>query len=142
LWRDNLFKPADIEFFFNKSIGQDEKKRQAAYNQYRLFDKKLKPIEQIPFTFYYRFRCYNWPKCCGHKLMIHDWELNESYRRWRQKYKGEELLEKIKQKWLNDICGTKKDVYFYVGNVWRHPKQFMVLGVFYPPKSAPTLFTY
>ncbi len=96
----------------------------------------------MPFTFYYRFRCYNWPKCCGHKLMIHDWELNESYRRWRQKYKGEELLEKIKQKWLNDICGTKKDVYFYVGNVWRHPKQFMVLGVFYPPKSAPTLFTY
>ena len=74
--------------------------------------------------------------------MIHDWELNESYRRWRQKYKEEELLlDKIKQKWLNDICGSKKDVYFYVGNVWRRPKQFMVLGVFYPPKSAPALFT-
>jgi hypothetical protein len=137
-----VFKPIDIEFDFKKSIGQDENKRQAAYNQYRLFERKLKPIEQIPFSFYYKFRCHNSPDCCGHKLMIHDWELNESYRRWRIKYKEEKLLlDKIKQKWFSDICGPKKDVYFYVGNVWRRPKQFMVLGVFYPPKAAPTLFT-
>ncbi len=137
-----VFKPTDIELTFKKSIVQNEKKHQAAYNQLRFFDKKLKPIEQIPFTFYYKFRCHKCPDCPSHKLKIHDWELNESYRRWRRKYKGEELLEKIKQKWLNDICGSKKDVYFYVGNIWRHPKQFMVLGVFYPPKSAPILFTY
>lgn len=145
--RDNkslgIFRPTDIEFVFKKAIERDEKKRQAAYNQYRLFDRKLKPIEQMPFTFYYKFKCHNLAHCYGHKLMIHDWELNESYRRWRRRYKDEELLlDKIKQKWLDDVCGHKKDVYFYVGTVWRRPKQFMVLGVFYPPKTAPNLFRH
>jgi len=50
------------------------------------------------------------------------------------------LLDKIKEKWLDTLCSPKKDVYFFVGNVWLRPKQFMILGVFYPPKSHPTLF--
>ena len=77
----------------------------------------------------------------SHKLMIHDWELMEAYRRWRHKYTDEPLLpDKIREKWLDTLCASTKDTYFYVGNIWRHPKQFMVLGVFYPPKSQPSLF--
>lgn len=136
------FKPADIQFETKKSVPKDEKKRQAAYNQYQLFDKKLKPIEQIPYSFYYKFKCHDCPDCPSHKLMIHDWELTEAYRRWRHKYVDQAVLQcKIREKWLDDLCGPKKDTYFYVGNVWQRPKQFMVLGVFYPPKSDPTLFT-
>lgn len=138
-----IFKPTDIEFHFKKSVSRDEKKRQAAYNQYYLFDRKLKPIVQMPFTFYYEFKCHNQLNCHGHKLKIHDWELTGAYRRWQHKYKNQDvLLDKIRETWFDDICGSKKEVYFYVGNVWRHPKQFMVLGVFYPPKSDPTLFTH
>lgn len=136
-----IFKPTDIEFEIKKSVPKDEKKRQAAYNQYQLFDKKLKPIEQIPFSFYYKFKCYNCSNCPSHKLMIHDWELTEAYRRWRHKYEEQTvLLTKIREKWLDELCGPERDTYFYVGNMWQHPKQFMVLGVFYPPKSYPTLF--
>lgn len=136
-----IFKPTNIRFQIKKSAPKDEKKYQEAYNQYYLFDKKLKPIEQIPFNFYYNFKCKNLPGCPGHKLMIHDWEFVGSYRRWRHKYEKQTvLLSKIQEKWMDELCGPKKDTYFYVGNIWMRPKQFMVLGVFYPPKSEQTLF--
>ncbi|HUW20503.1 MAG TPA: hypothetical protein VMW16_14495 [Sedimentisphaerales bacterium] len=135
-----IFKPTDIEFEIKKAVPKDEKKRRAAYDQYRLFDKGLKPVEQIPLSFCYRFKCHNSPKCPRHKLMIHDWELTETYRRWRHKYTAQALLFKIREKWFDDLCGSTKDAYFYVGNMWQRPKQFMVLGVFYPPKSPPSLF--
>ena len=138
-----VFKPAHIKFHFKESVTKAKKKHEAAYSQYHLFDRKLDPIEQIPFTFYYEFKCYNRHDCQGHTLKIHDWELNQAYRKWRHKYKNRNiLLEKIKEKWLNDLCGLQKDVYFYVGNIWRRPKQFMILGVFYPPKITPTLFKH
>jgi len=136
-----IFKPTDIEFEIKKSVPKNERKRRAAYSQYHLFDKKLEPIEEIPFSFYYRFKCYNCPKCPSHTLMIYDWELMEAYRSWRHKYTDQALLlDKIREQWLDNLCGANKDTYFYVGNVWKRPKQFMVLGVFYPPKSEPTLF--
>jgi len=119
-----LFKLTEIEFEHKKSVPQDEKKRQAAYNQHTLFDRKLTPPEQIPFSFYYKFKCYNHPACTGHKLMIHDWELTEAYRCWSQKYeRQQDLLDKIRETWLGKLCSPKRDVYFFVGNVWRRPKQ-------------------
>jgi hypothetical protein len=137
-----IFKPTKINLEIKKSILRNQKKKEAMYNQYYLFDKKLNPIEQIPFRFYYKFKCKNSPNCPGHKLMIHDWELIESYRRWRHRYVDKEvLLSKIKETWLDKLCSPKRDTYFYVGNIWQRPKHFMVLGVFYPPKYEPTLFT-
>ncbi|HUT30181.1 MAG TPA: hypothetical protein VMX13_10350 [Sedimentisphaerales bacterium] len=136
-----VFKPTDIDFEIKKSVPRDEQKRRTAYDQYHLFDKRLMPVEQIPFSFYYRFKCRNSPNCPKHKLMIHDWELMEAYRRWRHNYTYQSLLlDKIREKWLGTLCGSTRDTYFYVGNMWQRPKQFMVLGVFYPPKSAPSLF--
>jgi hypothetical protein len=64
-----------------------------------------------------------------------------AYRRWRRKHTQHDLLlGKIKETWLHRLCAPTRDTHFIVGNIWRHPKQFMVLGVFYPPKSPPTLF--
>ena len=136
-----VFKPTDIKFEIKKSVPNDEEKRRAAYEQHLLFDKTLEPVEHIPFSFYYSFKCQKSRGCPGHKLMIHDWELMQAYRRWRHKYAEQALLlDKIREKWLDRLCEPTKDTYFYVGNIWRRPKQFMILGVFYPPKSAPSLF--
>lgn len=136
-----IFKPTHIQFDIKKTVPKNEQKRRAAYYQYRLFDKDLKPAEQMPFSFYYRFKCHNSPNCPTHKLMIHDWELMQAYRRWHHKYANQaDLLDKIREKWLDSLCGPTKDTYFYVGNMWQHPNQFMVLGVFYPPKTPPALF--
>jgi len=73
--------------------------------------------------------------CPGHKLPIIDWEIGQAYRDWRYKYKiQEQLLQKIRQRWLDLMCSEKNDVYFYVGNMKRFHNEFMVLGVFYPKK--------
>lgn len=129
-----IFKPGNVQFSVQKVSLPDQAKQQAPYRQYRLFDKRLKPLEQIPFLFYYKFKYFALPNCPGHTLSIHDWEITQAYRTWCYKYPSHSvLLQKIEERWM-DMCGPAKDVYFYVGNMWQRPKQFMVLGVFYPKK--------
>jgi hypothetical protein len=129
------FKPCDIDFSWKKATLESEAKREANYAQRSFFDTSKKAIEQIPFDFYYHFKCYGHPGCPGHKLSIIDWEIRQAYRDWRDKYEPEErLLEMLKQTWLDRLCSEKNDVYFYVGNMKRFRDHFMVLGVFYPQK--------
>lgn len=82
------------------------------------------------------YYCFNKSNCKGHNLPIIDWEIGQAFRSWRYKYKQEKvLLEKIKERWLDKMCSDKQDTYFYVGNMKRFRENFMVLGVFYPPKG-------
>jgi hypothetical protein len=130
-----IFKPCDIDFSWEKSDLKNEAKRKAFYAQLSFFDVKKEAIEQIPFDFYYHFKCYGQTKCPGHKLPIIDWEIGQAYRNWRYKYRPQEkLLQRIKQRWLDLMCSEKNEVYFYVGNMKRFRDHFMVLGVFYPQK--------
>jgi len=129
------FKPSDIDFSWKNTTLVSVAKRKACYAQLSFFDKRKDAIEQIPFDFYYQFKCHGKPNCPGHKLPIIDWEIGQAYRDWRYKYKTQELLlQKIRERWMDRICSEKNDVYFYVGNMKRFHDQFMVLGVFYPKK--------
>jgi hypothetical protein len=131
-----VFKPCNVGFNWEKAIVEDDAKRKTQYAQLSFFDKRKNAVEQLPFNFYYSFKCENCPECPGHKLPITDWELGQSYRNWRYRYKTQKLLlENIREKWLTSICSEKNDVHFYVGNMRRFHNQFMVLGVFYPPKN-------
>ena len=131
------FKPHNIEFFWKKTTLESEEKRKACYAQLSFFDKRKDAIEQIPYDFYYQFKCYKNNDCPGHKLPIIDWEIGQAYRKWYKDYENkEQLLLNIKKKWLAHICSEKNDVYFYVGNMKRFHNQFMVLGVFYPPNTT------
>lgn len=98
--------------------------------QLSLFDSPPKPLEQIPYEFRYQFICDD-PHCKGHSMIILDWEIYEAYRSWRHKYGEEEVLNKIKEKWLGQMCASNKVTSFIVGTHNRFPT-FMVLGVFYP----------
>ncbi len=131
-----IFQPCGIDFHWEKAKLMDEDRRQTCYLQLSFVAKRKETLEQIPFNFYYTFKCKNEQSCPSHKLMIIDWELGQSYRDWRYRYReGNLLLEKIKERWLTRNCSMKNnDVYFYVGNMMQFRDQFMVLGVFYPPK--------
>jgi hypothetical protein len=132
-----LFKPREVSFSYREARPKDSTKRQACYAQLSFFDKKKDVIEVIPFDFYYHFRCSGKTECPGHRLLIIDWELGQSYRKWRNDYPTETiLLDKIHDKWLEIISPNTRDAYFFVGNNHVHPKVFMVLGVFYPPRSS------
>jgi hypothetical protein len=129
-----VFKPKDIDFVWEKAASKDAEARKACYAQLSFFNQKKKEVEGLPHCFRYRFKCNNEPDCPGHDYPIIDWEIGQAYRDWRHKYKPEELLlSKIRERWLTLNCSPKNDVYFFVGNQNRFRKNFMILGVFYPP---------
>jgi hypothetical protein len=68
--------------------------------------------------------------CKGHVQKIVDWELGEAYRSWPEQ--GDALIEAIERKWLDDMCGAKREAFFFVGDQHNRPGQFLVLGTFYP----------
>lgn len=131
-----IIKPEGIAFEHMKRRLSDPKKRAAYYTQLNLLRRTRSVIEEIAYLFYYRFKCVGTDNCPGHKLSIIDWEIFQAYRDWRKNYPQEDvLLGKIKQRWLDMSDTSKKDVHFYVGNTRRWKDTFMVLGVFYPPKT-------
>lgn len=130
-----MFKPRNIDFVWEKARPKNQNARKACYAQLSFLDKKKEVIENIPFDFRYKFFCHNDPLCSGHNYSIIDWEIGQAYRDWQWKYKTQDLLlEKIKERWLDNMCSSNNDVYFFVGNMKRFRNIFMVLGVFYPPK--------
>ncbi|MCX5727111.1 MAG: hypothetical protein NT030_08135 [Candidatus Saganbacteria bacterium] len=130
-----LVKPSAVSFSWEKAPAKDQEAREACYAQLSFFDKTKNAIEAIPYNFYYSFKCAAIEECPGHKMSIIDWELGQAFRSWRRRYPDDNiLLEKIKERWLDRICSVKNDVYFYVGNMKRFRRTFMILGAFYPPK--------
>jgi hypothetical protein len=80
-------------------------------------------------AFSYSYVCEE-PDCKGHVQKIVDWELGESYRSWR--FSTDELIERIKARWLNQMFDERREGMLFVGDQHRFPGQFLVLGTFYP----------
>jgi hypothetical protein len=129
------FRPAEVADF---TIEEDERDwdpaKQAVLAQPSLLFPEKAGLVKIPYRFRYRYRCSD-GKCGGHHQSVIDWELAEAFRRWP--YPEQERLEKIRQRWLDEMYRSDKDTLLFVGNQHRYPEGFLVLGVFWPPKAAP-----
>jgi hypothetical protein len=90
-------------------------------------------LEKIPYKFKYEFECSD-PGCRGHSMSCTDWEMAEAYRQWRQQY-GDAWEAKFRQRFEHDMV-EKLDTHFMVGTVHKHPKNWIIVGLFYPPKQA------
>ena len=107
-----------------------------ALKQRRLFEDRertLVPPRKVPFKFHYCFECDDTRCSRNHRMMIEDWEVGARF--WKMVDKGcshEEASKLVKEKFLNDLCGSDKETYFYVGTILAHPKNWLVIGVFYP----------
>lgn len=127
-----MFKPKKVLDF---SIIQENDEWSYAERaiQKSLFGPELLPLEKIPFSFKYSFICHD-EGCKGHKMKIVDWETAQFYRKIRKKYKDNmNLIEReMKKRWLDELFSTNRDPYFYVGNVAKFPRSFIILGVFWP----------
>jgi len=42
----------------------------------------------------------------------------------------------VRDKWLNKLAGAGQDTVFFAGNMHRWPRDFLILGVYYPPSAA------
>lgn len=96
---------------------------------------QLRALEQIPYAFKYRYHCAD-TDCGGHEQSIIDWEIAQYY---RQVSRRSDWRERLRTRWLEDLCGPDKDTAFFVGNQHLHPRTFMILGVWWPPKQPEQL---
>ena len=138
-----VFRPKSIDRLIitaedpNWTQGQLETLRQG----HLFLERPPTDLEKIPFLFRYEFRCDH-DTCTGHKLMCTDWEIGQSYRKWRDQY-GDGWVAKFRQRFEHDMMNTK-DTHFFVGTIHQHPKAWIIVGLFYPPRapedSQPKLF--
>jgi hypothetical protein len=124
---DLLIEPQDPG-----AIEKHKTRASSISSQPKLFGKSLNPLEIIPHRFLYSYLCDD-HTCNGHKQGIIDWEIGAAYRNWRTKYPID-FIDRIKKKWLDEMCGPSKDTVFFVGNMHQHPSSFLILGVYWPKK--------
>jgi len=145
-----IFKPKEIRDLIAKPAETDWKPGfRNALAQARLWENRtvsMEPPRKLPFKFQYMFSCDD-SACEGHRIMIEDWELGALF--WRCVDNGAtttEACDKVKYKFLDQLCGRDKDTHFYVGTILAHPKTWVIIGVFYPKLASasappqPTLF--
>lgn len=129
------FRPGEVlDFVIDEGDGDWSAEQAGVASQPSLFFPTKDGLEKIPLRFRYHYRCSSSCKTKnGHFQSMIDWELAESYRSWRDRYDEKTLLEKIRLKFLDQMCGSTRDTIFFVGNQHQYPQGFMVLGVFWPP---------
>lgn len=88
-------------------------------------------LEKLPYKFSYQFKCNN-KYCTGHEIECTDWEIGVSFLSWRIKY-GREWEQKFRDKYETEMA-LGKDTYFFVGTINNHPGEWLIVGLFYPPK--------
>lgn len=96
--------------------------------------REKRPLEKIPFSFSYRYRCHDCRTKEPHQMKILDWELAELWRGYRRGHSEEATIRAVQTKYFDELCGPKKDPLFFTGNMQAHPQTFLILGVFWPPR--------
>jgi hypothetical protein len=141
-----VFRPAQVEDLVieDRDIEEDKRKMAKAFAaQGNLFggldggerQQQLQELEQIPYSFKYRYTCAE-PECSGHAQSIIDWEIVQFYRQVRHR---DDWRNRLRARWLGELCGADKDTAFFVGNQHLHPHTFMILGVWWPPRRPEQL---
>jgi len=134
-----VYKPNKIlDFKWTEVSGDWDKKKLSMLQQLNIFDKKRNVIRKLPYKFVYVIEDEAQNK---RTLMIEDWEIGQLY--WRQlgKYEGDEhaALHDVRKKYFDEFV-AKKELYLFLGttrlNHFTSKNPFMIIGVFYPPKTT------
>ncbi len=130
-----LIRPRKIDRLEIKPKESDdwqEKQRAKLSRISFVMPERVEPLEFIPYRFSYHFQCDD-DRCRGHRMSIVDWEVAQSYRKWREDYE-EKWEEKFRQKYEEQLL--KKDLQFFVGTMMKHPKSWIIIGLYYPPRQS------
>lgn len=128
-----LIKPRELIDFYQTGEMRDYEKEISLTIQKTIFGEKREMLERLPHMFRYKFLCEE-EGCNGHNITCEDWELFQSFRSWRRRYKDHETLwEKIHEKYYT-FMKEKRNLYFYMGTHSRY-KTWLIIGLYYPPKN-------
>lgn len=90
-----------------------------------------KPLEKLPFDFRLRWRDGEGEEC-NSKFIA--WEVGQTWRAYRHRY--DDPIATMRDKWMTDLFGLKRDIWFFMGNFAGHRQHFGVCGTFTPPKEV------
>lgn len=134
-----VFKPTKIlDFIVEPTDRNWDPKKLAQLNQMNLFEERLRPVNKLPYNFYYKFKDINGLES---KLLVDDWEVGALYwnMRFYKKCSEKEAIQHVKNKFLTDFINNK-DLYFFLGTTrafhLRSKNPFIIIGVFYPKKDT------
>lgn len=143
IWQEQEKKKISLSFFKPKYIERLiiepaeptwSTKQLAALQQQNFFvPRENRSLEKVPYDFKYKYWCDD-PNCKGHTQKIVDWEIYQSYRRWRAHYGPDKWEEKLRTRYeadMQNLC----DTHFFVGTMLAHPTTWLIIGLFYPPKT-------
>ncbi|MBS1723003.1 MAG: hypothetical protein JSS66_08635 [Armatimonadetes bacterium] len=105
-------------------------KEKAALSQMSMFADTPNSLQKVPYRFRYHFEDSDGREC---RMAIRDWELGMLFLKMRDAHGETEAVNKVKQKYLDQVCAADKDTRFFVGTMYPY-NQWMVVGVFWPPK--------
>ncbi len=134
-----VFKPAKILDFIAEPTDENwDPKKLAQLNQMNLFEERLRPVNKLPYNFYYKFKDTNGLES---KLLVNDWEVGALY--WRMRFKKrcteDQAIQHVKNRFLTDFANNK-ELYFFLGTTrtfhLRSKNPFIIIGVFYPKKET------
>lgn len=131
-----IFRPRQVTALIMRKAKPWTERKKAALRQQRLGLgeeelAELADLEQIPWSFAYRFNCDD-ERCNGHELGILDWEIGQSYRAWSRIY-GDGWEAKLRERYEVDLPAA--DLHFVVGNLNARRHVFEIIGLVYPPRS-------
>ena len=130
-----VFRPAEILDFRLRPAGERSRGQDWIAQQINLFDPDRRKLDALPYRFCYKYRCQD-TGCRTHEMGLIDWEAGQSYLNFKARYPAHRLPEVLRQKWFDEIAGPTRDPHLFVGNMHRYPKNWMLLGVFYPLKGV------
>ena len=138
-----LFRPGEVTDFHVEAADPWDEGRLCALNQGSLFgERPQRPLEQIPYKFSLSYICDD-ANCSGHRMLLIDWEAGELFRKTAGRPE-EARLRLVRERWLDLVCGPRRDPQFFAGSIHKHPTSFVLLGVFWPPKliaAEPAVLT-
>jgi hypothetical protein len=129
--------PPELRIVEERSAWEPEK--QMIVGQPSMLMPGKKGLEKLPFRFSYRYGCAGEPTCPGHEQSIIDWEIAEAFRKWRDRLGEHRALEHIEERWTRDLWAPERDSAVIVGNQFKSPQGFLILGVFWPPRLTTGL---
>ena len=139
-----LVRPNVIRRFYVRRRSEEERtewdgQREQALAQKDLFvdtETKTQDLQFVPIQYRAVFSC-NDPACQSeHDLSILDWGIYVLHRKQYAQRGASQAEADVIDK-LNEYTDqTRRDPYFFLGNTLAHPANFMIVGLYYPPKGS------
>jgi hypothetical protein len=131
-----MFRPKKIERLMIQKAEPWTVRQQTYLRQQRLglgeqTARAMQELEQVPWTFSYRFTCSDERCTTSHELQIQDWEIGQSFRRWSRTY-PDRWEEMIRQRYEREL--PDRDLYLVVGNLAKRHQTFVIIGLVRPPR--------